>query len=1362
MKTRIIHAVILSCVFFMFCFASCNNLFQKQINEENYTQNQTAYITIGSIQNSSRNIGTLYPSGDDIKTSLLSDISLSGKWQGGASETLVEECTDWTTFNSKFPLPIQTGSWEFTLQATYNSMSFSADCSEDIEAGTTKTLSFSLVLDSSEPQYGGLSITVNISSGTASSVIATLKDSGGNLVGTSQTLTPSSNVVTFTRSLDNESQKLPTGLYDLSFEFKSEDSTANYSETLSILPLQVRVVAGLNTTASVNWGLNTVYTITYHDNDGTLAAGQIRQKKYSKATGSLTLPEMEKDNCVFDGWYEEEDFSGSRVTLIPANAREPKEFYAHFVDTIYIKNGGAAYSTSSDGTKPSAPLASVADAIQKIHAYNRSDINWKIEVDGTITTDDAASITLQKKTGGTTAVLDGNNNGTVLTINTAVPVTLKNITIQNGYAEGDENFEAETSKGGGLYISSGSNVTIDIGTEICSNKAYSSGGGIYITGATLIMNGGTIGGASKANKARQGNGIFAQNSTITLNGGTITYNEYIDASDYGYEGGGGIYITGTQASPSALTIEDGVNITYNKNNDNGGGVYAADYVTFIMNGGNISYNTVDTSYSAMGGGIKINNHSSFTMNDGIISHNSGMNGGGIVSTSNVTINDGEISYNKTTYNAPEVDGGGIIFLTYNDATEDITLSITGGTISHNEAISYGGGVLVDGNRTIFNMTGGSITENKTTATGTGAFDGGGGAVYFQGKTFTMSGSASMTDNETGGCGGAIRFVTGNTITISGGTISGNSAAYSCGGIDIEEGCTLNMTGGTVTGNTAGTTVGGVGCGEGASTLFMSGSALIKSNNSAEEGAGVGCVDLYLGYINATTEAETFTGGIQDNQVTGTGKDGGGYWGDGCSVKMCKGTISGNVATGSGGGLFVGENFTMSGGSITGNSCGANGGGLVAYKTITITDGTISENEATGNGGGIWKTDDWAIEMSDGSIQGNTAANGGGIYFNDGDSSFSFIMSGGTISENTASSNGGAIYTHHAMSIYMSGNAYIPYGVSGVKAAGKNDVYLWERELSFFYITAPLTPPDSCIDGKVVYITPQEYANNSEILAISSSATTSIADEYSKFAIVPPADGTNWFINESGYLVKAKIGSKNAPTAVGDIVFNDGSARAYNNIALSDEEKAAAIAVIFYVGTGLNNNGDTTTNRVLGLGFYSNPTKSKWGSNSAGPYYCDTLIAQFTTNSGCDTEFDSTSYKNGTNLLTDLAAELEAAGRTNDTNDASLYPYFYFAINYKNTETKLSGSDYESGWYMPTLCELCELGKTYKSTALRDIILEVKDSDFLNGETFWASSMTDLTNGNKEAATFNTTNGCTFTSTSYDFYEYSSLAIRQFN
>lgn len=69
-----------------------------------------------------------------------------------------------------------------------------------------------------------------------------------------------------------------------------------------------------------------------------------------------------------------------------------------------------------------------------------------------------------------------------------------------------------------------------------------------------------------------------------------------------------------------------------------------------------------------------------------------------------------------------------------------------------------------------------------------------------------------------------------------------------------------------------------------------------------------------------------------------------------------------------------------------------------------------------------------------------------------------------------------------------------------------------------------------------------------------------------------------------------IGTKN-PTdakAVGDIVFNDGSATPYTaDLKLTPEQKDAAIAVIFYVGTGLNSdvNGvaNTTTSRILGVG-----------------------------------------------------------------------------------------------------------------------------------------------------------------------------------
>ncbi|MCR5385682.1 MAG: DUF285 domain-containing protein, partial [Treponema sp.] len=55
-----------------------------------------------------------------------------------------------------------------------------------------------------------------------------------------------------------------------------------------------------------------------------------------------------------------------------------------------------------------------------------------------------------------------------------------------------------------------------------------------------------------------------------------------------------------------------------------------------------------------------------------------------------------------------------------------------------------------------------------------------------------------------------------------------------------------------------------------------------------------------------------------------------------------------------------------------------------------------------------------------------------------------------------------------------------------------------------------------------------------------------------------------------------IGPKLRPDAVGDIVFKDGSAMASSDIAsITDAQKEAAIAVIFYKGTRLNNGDDST-------------------------------------------------------------------------------------------------------------------------------------------------------------------------------------------
>lgn len=90
---------------------------------------------------------------------------------------------------------------------------------------------------------------------------------------------------------------------------------------------------------------------------------------------------------------------------------------------------------------------------------------------------------------------------------------------------------------------------------------------------------------------------------------------------------------------------------------------------------------------------------------------------------------------------------------------------------------------------------------------------------------------------------------------------------------------------------------------------------------------------------------------------------------------------------------------VTGGVLTGGN--ALYGGVNVYGTFTMNGGTISGNVAT-RGGGVYMGDGSTFTMTDGTISGNVAASGGGVYVNGG----TFTMNGGTISGNTAVYNNG--------------------------------------------------------------------------------------------------------------------------------------------------------------------------------------------------------------------------------------------------------------------------------------------------------------------------------------------------------------------
>ena len=202
-------------------------------------------------------------------------------------------------------------------------------------------------------------------------------------------------------------------------------------------------------------------------------------------------------------------------------------------------------------------------------------------------------------------------------------------------------------------------------------------------------------------------------------------------------------------------------------------------------------------------------------------------------------------------------------------------------------------------------------------------------------------------------------------------------------------------------------------------------------------------------------------------------------------------------------------------------------------------------------------------------------------------------------------------------------------------------------------------------------------------------------------------------------VSEKIGKYGAPYVVGDIVFNDGSATPYAEInertttpKITDEEKAAAIAVIFYVGTGLNSddvNGtpDNTTVRTLGVGLKHDNAGLPWcASTSVNGYSINITTIKCTTTSG---------DKNGSDNLEQIGNFLGTAN--NDTTNLFNYPAFWFGKEYSTDATVGTAYD-KSGWYLPSLAELYAI---YNVKTTVDAASSLCGGSQFGSNFYWSSS-----------------------------------------
>lgn len=466
-----------------------------------------------------------------------------------------------------------------------------------------------------------------------------------------------------------------------------------------------------------------------------------------------------------------------------------------------------------------------------------------------------------------------------------------------------ENYSNKANLGGGLSIASASNVEIK-GTMISHNIANTAGGIFVESGSTLTltsgliknnavterhgggmtvdgvlnMNGGHVyhNAVKNSNGETEGNGggIFVgKNGTVNLNGGLIDWNSgSAGAGIHGWEAT--INIAGTEIACNNSTDEAGAiflnggtlnlkqgSIHENSAKGNGGAIYSIN-ATINMTGGEIGDSSRTTGATSTdfsnksgehGGAIYIKEGSTLNLHGGAIAHNVSMQAGGAVFSESaidkINITDPFVAkYNKSAASGGAIYAFGVV-------------TMSGGTLDHNSANGWGGGIIVKTAGNVF--SGGTISYNSATVggglmiktSGSNQISGGkinnntgtsaGGGIRVDG-TVTISGTTEIKNNRASE-GAGISVATG--VTISGGTISGNIATR---GGAIHNTSSLTITGGTISGNNA----------ETGGAIYNAGTTRISGGNITANGDATKCI---IGGIYSNRTLDVSGGYITNNQ-----------------------------------------------------------------------------------------------------------------------------------------------------------------------------------------------------------------------------------------------------------------------------------------------------------------------------------------------------------------------------------------------------------------------------------------------------------------------------------------------------------------
>lgn len=305
-------------------------------------------------------------------------------------------------------------------------------------------------------------------------------------------------------------------------------------------------------------------------------------------------------------------------------------------------------------------------AVTTINADTSGDLHW-ITLNGNITV--TSAVTFEA---GHTVKIIGKGKTITFSGNGALKVSGAELALSNVCLDG----QSQTRRAPGVTVESCGTLKMEANSCIqnFTNSAGSgSGGGVYVgSGSTMTMNGGTIKDCSASDGDGGGGGIYAAGAVV-LNGGTISGCKAVGS----YKAGGGIYID----SSGSLTMGGGSIESCTASNW-GGGVFAQG--TFELTGGSITHCSARS-----GGGVNISNATT-TLNGGTISNCKATSGGGVYIAGSdgsiLEMKNGSITDCEATGDTSRLMGGGVYI--------NNRMTMTGGTVCNNTAKTQGADIYL--------------------------------------------------------------------------------------------------------------------------------------------------------------------------------------------------------------------------------------------------------------------------------------------------------------------------------------------------------------------------------------------------------------------------------------------------------------------------------------------------------------------------------------------------------------------------------------------------------------------------------------------------------------------------------------------